>query len=160
MSIWRLVARLALGCCALLAGCDWGQMGARNMYGVYLPPQPHDPTVTLDSLSYTPASPIRIGDTLQLTATASHATVAGYVVVIVDKGHHDTFAVALRDDGQAPDDVAADGVWRGAAPWPAQFGTCSKALLTAYLRWYDGADGGSLRAPNLTVLPAEEGGQP
>jgi len=168
MKLLRTAIRVGLFGLAFLAGCGfpwWGLGGGGPAYGVSYPMYgmeptpgpPHDSTVVLEDFSYTPASPIHVGDSLRFTATANHTTDTGYVVAIVDEGQYDYHAAEMRDDGQAPDDVAGDGVWRGELAWLPEFGTCSKALVTVYLHWYDYTEGLSLLAPKLTVLPEEAG---
>ena len=129
-------------------------MGARNMYGVYLPPWPHDPTVTLDSFSYSPVSPIHVGDDLIFRAVLNKPAVGATLVASVDQPS--PAACYLNDQGSPPDEHANDGVYSGQANWVSERGPAANLPVWVELSWMDGAPGQTLDGPPLTVLPAEE----
>jgi hypothetical protein len=128
--------------------------GAIVTCGAYGMPIPHDPTVVLQDFSYTPASPIRVGDTLRLTATLNHTTYAGWLEAVFK--HHKLAAVQLRDDGTAPDEVDGDGVYTGELTWSAELGDGKDLPVWVELNWDDGFAGQRQEAAPLTILPTEE----
>ena len=136
---------------ALLAGCPipgiYGLYGPQPAYGVT--PPPHDPTVQITDFSYSPSSPIRLGDTLTFTAQLSHPAQGSSLEVVL--GDPAVNFAPLRDDGRAPDDIANDGVYRGTALWKPSFGLAQDKPVKVQMTWYDGAPGGELAGPPLTV---------
>jgi hypothetical protein len=144
----KLVLRLLMVLAALLSG------GAFVNCGAYGAPSPHDSTVVLQDFSYTPASPIHVGDTLRLTARLNHSTYAGNLQAVFK--HHKLAAVQLRDDGYGPDETASDGEYTGELEWGAQLGSGIDLPVWVELNWEDGWEGQRLSAPDLTILPGEE----
>lgn len=141
---WLLVTALLAGCPAPLF---YGMYGPQPAYGVT--PPPHDPTVAIADFSYSPASPIHIGDTLTFTATLTHAAPGNVLQVVA--GEQPVNFVLLRDDGWAPDTHANDGVYRGTLLWKASFGPVTSLSLKVQMTWYDGSPGGEHAGPPLTV---------
>jgi hypothetical protein len=141
---------------ALLLGLSGGTFVNCAAYGEpYIPP--HDPTVVLQDFSYTPASPIHVGDTLRLTATLNHSTDAGWLQAVVK--HHKLAAVDLRDNGIPPDETDGDGVYSGELTWGPELGDGKGLRVFGELTWLDGFEGQTLEAPLLTILQAEGGEQ-
>lgn len=120
-------------------------------YGV--PSPPSHPTVVLKDFSYTPASPILVGDTLKLTAKTNRpvadAEMYAHLPALTDK------AIEMKDDGQAPDAVANDGVWTAEKTWTAEMGTADNGIVFLILGFHGEYDSQTLQR-NLTVLPEEE----
>lgn len=150
-AVIRLVLGAGLALCALLAGCQGGQVLITDDYGV--PPPPSHPTVKLTDFTYTPASPIHVGDTLTLTAVTTLPLAGGsmsaYLPTTVNSSVH------LMDDGQPPDLLAGDGIWAGERVWTEDMGTPtdrSVQLIFSTPGYFDQATSG----PKLTVLPAED----
>jgi hypothetical protein len=155
---WRVIVRSATLAAALLSGTLFTACplyGPVAMYGP--PPVPHEPDVKITDFSYTPASPIRSGDTLTFRATLSRHTDAGWISVAVRKP--ELIRIGCNDAGFPPDETAGDGVYTGALLWDGALGTGEGLGVYAELRWNDGAPGQILGGPPLTILP-EEGGQP
>jgi hypothetical protein len=151
--IWKWMIRLSCASSALLAGCSFAWMFPETFnIGAYgMASQPHDPTVSIESFSYTPASPIHRGDKLVLQATLNKPTEAGYVRAVVKKPE---LAVGfLNDWGRPPDAVAGDGVFTGELVWKFELGAGSSLPVWAELQWSDGAPSLKLDGPPLTVLP-------
>jgi hypothetical protein len=147
-ALMRMAGWLAgAGCMAGLTAC----------YGPPSLPPPHDPTVVLLDFSYTPASPVRVGDTLTLHATLNHTTHAGWMSAVFK--NFKFVSVDLLDDGLPPDDLADDGVYSGRITWGPELGNGKGLRVFAELQWFDDYEGQTRDAPPLTVLPAEEGGQ-
>lgn len=149
--LFRTVIAAALAFVAVLAGCKSIEP-PRAMYGII--PSPEHPTVRLVDFNYTPASPIRVGDTLALTAKTnlpiSDAAMHAYLPAAVNPG------VELRDDGQPPDLMAGDGIWSAERVWTAEMGEVESGPVWALLEFSEPYRGQELSAPSLTVLPAEE----
>lgn len=155
MRLLRVALRIGLAGLAFLAGCGWFDMpGARSMYGVYLPPWPHDPTVTLDSFSYTPASPAHVGDELVFRATLNKPANGVYLRAAI--GQPERELCSMNDYGIPPDVTAGDGAYAGWVTWVAEAGTGEDLPVWVELEWDDGAPGQTLSGPPLTVLPEEE----
>lgn len=144
---------------ALLAGCEmWKGPGEGIVLDYGMPPPPHEPTVQLVSFSYSPASPIRVGDELVYTVRLNHPLASEYAAHLsVMFGSSPGGGGFLYDDGQPPDEVAGDGIYTDALLWT--LGPVDNLPATAHLEWADGAPGQTLTGPPLTVLPAEEGGE-
>ena len=99
--------------------------------------------------SYTPASPIHIGDTLSFQAELNHATNAAYLEVVI--GQPQVNYTMLQDYGWAPDAVADDGIYSGTLQWQPAFGPVIDEPVVVRLRWMDYAPGLELAGPPLTV---------
>ena len=138
----------------LLSGCGCA-VAVTACYGVPSLPPPHDPTVVLLDFSYTPASPIHVGDTLTLRATLNKHMHAGWMQAVFK--NFKFASVDLLDDGVAPDDLAEDGVYSGSMSWEPELGNGKGLRVFAELQWFDDYEGQQLDAPPLTILPAEEG---
>jgi hypothetical protein len=146
----RLALSAGLALISLLAGCQSGYK-ITNDYGV--PPPPSHPTVELTDFTYTPASPIHIGDTLTLTAVTTLPLADGSMRASLPTTINRN--VALNDDGWPPDQTAGDGIWTGEQMWMEDMGTPSDGVIHLVLStpgYFDQAKFG----PRLTVLPAEE----
>ena len=152
MSMPRWLHRLANVVLLALSGSVFVNCAA---YGE--PPPPHDKHVTLNQFSYTPASPIHIGDALTFTATLNKHTDAGFLRVEV--GNPVAHSLWLADDGSGADAVAGDGIYSLRVSWPEQSGTGENLPIQVRLIWWDSYPGQQLDGPPLTILPAEEGGQ-
>jgi hypothetical protein len=133
------------GCAVVVTAC----------YGTPGPPQPHDPTVLLQDFSYTPASPIHVGETLIMQATLNKPMYTGWMQAVVKKP--ELAAAYLNDRGEAPDVTAGDGVYTGELEWTAALGT-GVGLPVYAEQWADDTAGQRRDGPALTVLPQEEGG--
>ena len=138
---------------AALAGGHWLPAGcAQAAYGV--PPPPDHPTIVLTDFSYTPATPIRVGDTLTLTAVTnqpvSDALVLAYFAVPTGGG------IELKDDGQPPDAAAGDGIWTAEQAWTAEMGPVEAGAVEASLLFSADYMWQTRSAPPLTVLEEEE----
>lgn len=150
MSLSRPLLRFGTLAAALLSGisstgCD------RMMYG--MPPPDHERDVTITDFSYSPASPIHVGDTLTFRATLTRPTAAGFVCAVVSIP--EAVRVRCNDEGLPPDEVAGDSVYSGALVWDSALGTGSEQLVYAEIKWYDGTWWPPRSAAPLTVLPAE-----
>lgn len=143
--IFRLAAAGVLLMLAWIAGCH--MPGGQADYGVQAPP--HDPTVELIDFSYTPASPIHVGDTLTFTATLNHHSVSSDLVVRL--GEPPVDMVPLNDTGYPPDVTANDGVYTGNLIWTPELGPASGMLITLQMLWFDGPPYMERTAPPLTV---------
>ena len=168
MSLTRQVLKAICIIAALFAGCSggtWQRPYATPAYGSPQPPHvdrpsaPYDPTLRLTDFSYTPASPLHLGETLQLSARTNHGFTGSAVHVYVKAGENEpVYPLAwLRDDGQAPDDTAGDGQWHGFLEWAPSFGLRTDALITARLWWRD-HPAQVVDGPPLTVLPEDNVG--
>ena len=142
---FKLVTRSGLLAVAWIAGCH--MPGGQLDYGVQTPP--HDPTVELIDFSYTPASPIHVGDTLTFSAKLNHHSEAADLVVRL--GEPPVEMAALRDDGSPPDLKANDGVYAGKLVWTPELGPAADLLITFQLLWFDGPPYIERTAPPLTV---------
>jgi hypothetical protein len=138
----------------LLSGCGCA-VAVTACYGVPSLPPPHDPTVVLQDFSYSPASPIHVGDTIQLTATLNHHTSAGLLQAVFK--HHKLAVANLNDRGEAPDTLPEDGVYCGQLEWTAELGDGKDLRVYAELLWFDDYDSLLRDAAPLTILPTEEG---
>lgn len=158
----RHLGLLALGMLAALTGCSPPVI--TPLYGP--PPVEHDPSIEFADFSYQPASPIRIGDTLQFRATTSKPF-SGYEgeirVVIGDEqlapligSDAPTVNVLLNDHGLEADEVEGDGVWTGELVWLAEYGPQQDLPVEAHLHWLDGYVTAPVLGAPLTVLPAED----
>lgn len=142
----RLAGWLAgVGCMAGVTAC----------YGAPYVPLPHDPTVTIDHFTYTPASPIHVGDTLTLTATLNHPTNAGWLQATVKKPS--LAQGVLYDNGIAPDSAPGDGIFTGTLEWSPPLDDGVGLPVWVELLWDDGYPGLQLGGPPLTILPPEVG---
>lgn len=141
----------------LFTGCPmygvYAMYGPEPAYGI--PTPPHDPTVQITDFSYTPASPIRVGDELLLVVELNKPTGAGYVYAAI--GNLPSATPTLRDDGLPPDTQPDDGRYACSMLWGPGLPLLDAAPVTAHLAWFDGAPDLTRDAPPLTVLPAEEG---
>jgi len=156
MNLTKMLRRVASAILLGLSGSVFVNCG--GAYGSPVPPDPpppHDPSVVLLDFSYTPASPIHMGDALHLTATLNKPTAAG--IVFVDIGDPWRITLFLNDYGASGDAVAGDGVCSAYYEWDAWGGTGSDLPVVAELSWLDHTPGQTLDGPPLTVLPAEEG---
>ena len=157
MKLSRILLKLGLVGLAWLAGCGWDETGgSQPVYGPMPVPLPHEPDVTITDFSYTPASPIRVGDTITFTAKLSRHTDAGHIGATVKRLI--VAATYCNDIGYEADAVAGDGVYTGKITWEASMGTGSGLPVYATLRWDDGAPGQTLKRPAADD-PAGGGGR-
>lgn len=120
-------------------------------YGV--PPPPEHPTVRLTDFSYTPASPIHIGDSLTLTARTNIPIAEAGVVVELPASV--VTEVRPADDGKPPDTAAGDGIWTAETTWTAEMGPVDQGAIYAVLIFDDYYANQTLTEP-ITVLPEED----
>ncbi|MBN2081611.1 hypothetical protein JW859_05305 [bacterium] len=120
-------------------------------YGVF-PPRTH-PTVEFTSFSYTPASPIHIGDTLTVTATTNQAVTNANMHAVLPA--QENSSLVLNDDGQPPDVQAGDGIWTGERTWTASMGTSDNGSLVVMLEFANYEYDSQLLYGTITVLPEE-----
>lgn len=153
--IGKLIRLMLAGLTALLAllsGCKGTGGWAEPMYGMEIPPE--HPTVVLTDFSYTPASPIRVGDTLTLTVTTSEPVEQALVSVrlpsLTDR------YVELADDGQPPDETAGDGIWTAERLWTEEMGNPTRGAIEAELFFLTYYRQQQLWGPDLTVSYGEE----
>ena len=151
----KALLRLALVAAAWLAGCHTPifspAYGMQPLYGIDWPP--HDPTVAITDFSYTPQSPVHIGDTLSFTTTLNHATDGANLEVAI--GQSAVQYAMLQDYGWAPDARAHDGIYSGTLEWQPAFGPITNQPVVVRLIWYDGYPGLELAGPPLTVEEQE-----
>lgn len=162
MARWlRLLHILALGALAALTGCQPPVIV--GMYGP--PPVEYDPTVDLSDLTYQPASPIRVGDVLTVTASLNKPVQPRDGSILVEFGSEavplsgygvPSIAFWLNDQGYSGDAVAGDGIWTSELEWLPEFGPQQDLPVSAHLQWADGHYTESAGAPSLTILPAVE----
>ena len=148
----RLVLVGAMALLALLSGCKGAGGWAEPMYGMEIPPV--HPTVVLTDFSYSPASPIRVGDTLRLEVTTSEPI--EHVLVVVQLPSLTDGYVQLQDYGQPPDEVAWDGIWTAELLWTEEMGNPTRGHIEAELHFLGNYTPQFLEGPDLTVLPTEE----
>jgi hypothetical protein len=86
--------------------------------------------VTIKQFSYTPLGTVHPGDELVFSVELDHPA-SGRVSVKIS-GKHELF---LRDDGQAPDTTAGDGIYRGSLRWTSRLGRSGTYLPVAYVSW-------------------------
>ena len=164
--MWRGMLRAGILVVSTLAGCGWLiPMDGEGAYGVEPPTTNPDPTLEIVSLTYTPANPITLGTAIVFTATLNHPSeAASSVYVIIGEGMdllplESSFypATGLRDDGQAPDVAAGDGVYTGTLTLPEALGAHTGLPVIARVNWWSSATPPSLTGVPLdTILPAEE----
>jgi hypothetical protein len=135
-TVVRWMCRGGLALVSLLAGC-WGGgikalYGPEPLYGIQ--PPPHDPSLTIQDFSYTPASPVAQGSQLEFSAKTSKPTDAAYMTVSVGDPRIDFFP--LQDNGVAPDAVADDGIWTG--QWTLPQNQTGTLPVIVRLEWLDG----------------------
>ena len=123
-------------------------------YGAPVPPS--HPTVVLTDFSYTPASPIRIGDTLTFTARTNVPTTQAEVFANLPT--EVSSSVTLRDDGKFPDETAGDGIWMAQTGWTAEMGPVEDGWIYMILG-FEGDYANQTLTELLTVLEAEGGEQ-
>lgn len=159
----KLLLYMVSGLCALLAGCFGGSTEA--LYGPPNPP-PHDPTVTLTDFSYTPATGVRAGDTITYTVTASKTINfdAGQVRVQLGTQEQPIAGVTSRtlfawpkDDGNAPDAVAGDGVFTAERQIPPFVKPQQGIPVVAEIDWFDDNPGQSIQGQPLDIGEPEAG---
>jgi len=149
----RIVLTGAMTLLGFLSGCKSGTEASYiyDMYG--MPPPSEHPTVRLTDFSYTPASPIYIGDTLVLTAVTNEPTTTAsmhaYLPATVTK------YVELQDDGQPPDETAGDGTWTAELVWTEELGAVEDKNVQAELSFNGRYNSQHIWQP-LTVLTEEE----
>lgn len=148
-SVLRAILWSGLILLGILAGCGIVPMRMRNVYGSPIPPQPHDPTVELVDFSYTPQSPIHLGDTLTFTATLNHHA-SGCILKAYAREQGLTLAY-LNDNGISPDTTANDGIYTGMFTWEQEMDTAADIPINFQLVWSDGAPGLDSNAAPLTV---------
>lgn len=150
----KLITKALCFAALLLAGAACKYL--LPVYGVPLygsvPPREH-PTVKLTDFSYTPASPIRIGDTLKLTARTNLP--AADAQVFAQLPGNSGGPVELKDDGQAPDVAANDGIWTAEKTWGDELGTADNASIWVMLDFH-GLYDDQMLARTITVLEEEE----
>ncbi len=127
--LWRTVASLAaaaLGWSGLVA-CP--RQIAQPVYGAPLVkygPPPIMFELEVKSFNCTPASPVRVGDTLVFTAELEPAD--NLRVEIYGSMAAQALQLRLHDDGQVPDAAAGDNVFSGSAVWQAEYGSGSARI--------------------------------
>jgi len=144
---------LRLGCMLLaFAGCGHVSPGMYDDLDYGILPPPSHPTVVLTDFSYTPASPIRIGDTLTLTAKTNLPIADAQVLVHFP----DTLEgpLELTDDGRPPDALAGDGIWTGEQTWTEEMGTTDNGSVWVMLDFH-GYYQSQMLTRSMTVLPEE-----
>lgn len=140
---------------ALLLGLSGSVFVNCAAYG--MPMIAHDASVVLEDFSYTPASPIHVGDTITFHAKLNHYADGAYLSV--NAGQPGYFQTYLHDYGKMGDGKAGDGIYTSVVQWHAWNGSGSGIPISVDLWWDDGYTQQHLSAPPLTVLPAEEEGQ-
>lgn len=145
----RILSRLALGLTAIISGCP--------MYGVMKlmyapPPVSHDPSVKIENFSFTPGNPLNGGGQVDFKVGLNKPTEAGYVHIAV--GEPRIGEVQLNDYGNAPDEVANDGIWTGAWQVPEQSEGGDYSTI-AYLTWFDGYPSLEQEGGQLTITEPE-----
>ena len=156
MRSFRWALRLGVGLAGMLAGGIWS--GCRvPLYGavaMYMPDIPdHDPTVAIQDFSYSPASPVQAGTSIEFRVTTNKPTDAGYVTVNV--GGPGNLFFQLNDEGYAPDAQAEDGIWTGEWTVPIQ-SPAGMYTVSALLNWWDGFSRLELAGPPLTIILPED----
>lgn len=153
--VLRLLARFGLALVASVAGC-WGGTW-RSVYGVEPPygikPPEHDPGVVMGNFDYSPKGAVEPGTQMHFAATTNKPTGAAFVTVYVGDPTFDFFA--LQDNGVAPDQVAADGVWTGDWTLPLDAPAGSQPI-SVQLKWLDGYPGLELDGTPLEILDPED----
>lgn len=158
MKLRQTIIRLGALASALLSGTVFvacPAYGGQALYGPPPIPLPHEPDVTITDFSYTPASPIHLGETLTFSATLSRHTDAGWISAVVKKP--ELASAYCNDLGLAADAAPGDGIYTGTLDWEPPLSTGTSLPVYAELVWEDGAPGPTLDAPPLTILAAEEG---
>ena len=136
---------------ALLSGCKSPGGYLTPDYGMPMPPQ--HPTVVLTDFSYSPVSPIRVGDTLTVKAITSEPIMRAAILVhLPAKVDGD---LELRDDGQPPDETAQDSTWTAEIIWTEEMGVVQDGVTWAMLAFQDFYDSQMLMG-SLTVLSSED----
>lgn len=154
---WRVLAAVCALLATGLAGCGWFNTEGYAAYGPPMVPAYGVQMVPLEIkfYTYTPSSPVHVGDTLTFTAQLEPAQ---YLQANVAAGNtvepfHEWLHVQLHDDGVAPDTVAGDNVFTGSGRWLAEYGTGEmKAHLGVTGFKPEGAAAGHTELP-LQVLP-------
>ena len=147
LRLGRMPRRWALTLLALLGGSAAGC--SCPAYGTPFTPPPHDPTVQLIDFSYSPPSPIHLGDSLTLTARLNHY--AEGCELDARYGDPIVYLAPLYDDGYPPDATARDGVYTGMLVWTPQLGLGENMPVSLKLEWYDGTPGITRNTAPLTV---------
>jgi hypothetical protein len=152
LRLYCIIALALAGATACGNGINSGT--ARPLYG--MGPPEHDPSVVLQDFSYTPASPIHVGDALTFTLRLNHPLVRTDAAWLnVELGNPSLAGLKLKDEGLAPDSVAGDGIYSGSFYWTLS--STDEIIPTAKLHWRDGAPVQQLSGPPLMVLPKEQG---
>jgi len=125
------------------------------VYGVpaygSVPPREH-PTVKLTDFSYTPASPVHIGDKLTLIAQTNMPVADAQVYAELPAAIPSP--IQLMDDGREPDALAADGIWTGEETWTEEMGTADNSSIWVTLD-FQGNYNSQMLTTSITVLPEE-----
>lgn len=145
---WRVLAMLCVVWVAAPAtACHWAMPGIGPLH-VVVPI-----TLKIAAFSYAPPSPIRVGDSLTFTAQIPQGELSDVHASLSLPGGAEMFTL-LHDDGVAPDALAGDRIFTGAARWLASYGAGTAAVRVSASGILQGEmAAGTKDAAPLTVLP-------
>lgn len=130
-----------------------------------VPPPPIDSTVKIEGFTYTPASPIKVGDRLTFTASFNRPVLpeAGELKILIGSKDQplvgyapNGMLVTANDEERDGDLVYFDGIWTSELIWLEVMGAQQDLPVSAHLEWSNGFVSEEVFAAPLTVLPAED----
>jgi hypothetical protein len=116
-AVWRWVGTgpLAMVCGVLLLSACGGGVGAPADGA------PVHQQLDIRGFSYSPPSPIHVGDFVRFTAAIYQPDTISAQVYAVGEGNGELM-LDMRDDGISPDVLAGDNIYTTAVEWPEAIG--------------------------------------